>query len=641
MAAPYSHIFSPGRIGSLQTANRLVMPPMATNFAAKDGKVNQRHLAYYRARARGGVGYITCEHTGVLWEGKAFEGMTLLHTDENTAGFAALVDAVHAEGSKLVIQLNHAGRQTSRDIIGATPLAPSDLPCPLRLEEVQELDQTGIAEIVASFAAAARRVQEAGADGLEIHMAHGYLLSTFLSPFANIRSDAYGSDLQGRLKMPLEVLAAVRKEVGSEFPVICRLSAEEFVSGGLTIGDSKLIARALEDHGADAIHVSGGIPAAHHYMIPSYYVAEGLFAPLAEEIKSVVDVPVIVVGRIRTPELAEDILARGQADFVSLGRALIADPQLPQKARQGRADDIRPCISCMRCTIAIREGGLACAVNPEAGREELFGRARAGQAKTLWVVGGGPAGMKAAEVAARRGHRVTLFEKTDRLGGKIPLAAAPPYKKVLMEFVEHLSRQLEKLPVEVVLNSEFSPQSLGSQPPDVIIVATGGRPLLPPLEGLEQSEAIPAELALSGEAELGARVLIVGGGAVGSELADLLSEQGKQVTLVEMQEGIALDAMAHFQHFLNQRLGEKQVKVLTSTKAVRLEPGGLLAQGPQGEERLSGFDSLVVCLGWQPDNSLGEALRKRGFDAYVAGDASENGEIMEAVWGGAQAALAL
>ncbi len=641
MAAPYAHLFRPGSIGPLGTSNRLVMPPMATNFAEPDGKVNRRHLAYYRARARGGVGYITCEHTGVLWEGKAFEGMTLLHDDANTTGFAALAQAVQAEGCKLVIQLNHAGRQTSRDIIGNVPLAPSDLPCPVRQEEVRQLDPEGIAEIVAAFAAAAGRAQEAGADGVEIHMAHGYLLSTFLSAFANLRTDAYGGDLDGRLKMPLEVLDAVRSRVGGGFPVICRISAEEFVPGGLTIDDSKRIARALQEHGADAIHVSGGIPAAHHYMIPSYYVEEGLFAPLAAQIKSAIQVPVIVVGRVRTPAMAEDILARGQADFVSLGRALIADPDLSRKALKGRNDDIRPCISCMRCTMAIREGGLACAVNPEAGREEMFAQPPSGEPQKVWVVGGGPAGMKAAKVAAQRGHRVTLFEKASRLGGKVHLAAAPPHKQVLLEFVEHLERQLAQLPVEVELNHEFLLQSLGSQPPDAVIVATGGRLLLPPLEGLADSGAVYAEQVLSDEVEVGPRVLIVGGGAVGSELADLLTEQGRQVTLVEMQDDIASEAMPHFQHFLKERLGRKQVRVLTSTKALKLEPGGLLAQGPRGEELLGGFDSVVVCLGWRPDQSLAGELDSAGLRVFCVGDAQAGGEIMEAVWQGAEAALKL
>ncbi|MEW5911194.1 MAG: FAD-dependent oxidoreductase [Thermodesulfobacteriota bacterium] len=636
----YPLLFSPFSFKGLSLANRIVMPPMATNFAGRDGAVNDLHLAYYGARAQGGAGYITCEHTGVAWEGKAFEGMTLLHQDQNIAGFARLADAVHQAGAKLVIQINHAGRQTSKSIIGTTPLAVSPIPCPLRQEPVQELSLTQIQELVQAFGRAAKRVQQAGADGVEVHMAHGYLLSTFLSPFANQRRDQYGDDFAGRLRAPLEVLAEVRRRVGPDFPVICRISAAEFVLGGLTLADSQRIAQALVEHGADAIHVSGGIPAAHHFMIPSYYVDEACFADLGRGIKQAVAAPVILVGRIRTPQTAERLLKEGRADLIAMGRALIADPELPNKARQGRPQDICPCISCMRCTASIREGGLRCAVNPAVGREARFATPNP-PAKKVWVVGGGPGGMKAAEVAARRGHQVSLFDKSGRLGGKMLLAGAPPYKSVLLDWVRYMTGQLQELPVQLHLNQELDPARLGDERPEVVIVASGGRPLWPPIPGLATSGAVAAEEVLSGAAAVGPRVLIVGGGAVGCELADLLSQQGKEVTLVEMREGIALEAHAHFRHFLGQRLAAQGVRVLTSCKAVGLEPGGLWVEGPAGKEKLSGFDHTVVCLGWQPDDGLAKALQAAGLRTRLVGDAAQNGEIMDAVRQGAEAALEL
>ena len=344
------------------------MPPMATNFAGEDGFVNERHIAYYLRRARGGVGYITSEHTGVLKQGRAFPNMTLIDSDQHIPPFKKLVEAVHQEGGKIVIQINHAGRQTSASITGSPIVAPSAIPCPVRMEMPKELSYEEIQKIIEAFGEAALRVKEAGADGVEIHMAHGYLINQFLSPFSNKREDEYGGDADRRMRMALEVLRAVRNRLGADFPVLCRLSADEYVDGGLKIDASKEIAKALERNGADALHVSACVAASGYLNHPPYYAEEGVFAHLAQGIKSVVGIPVISVGRIRTPELANRILEEKKADLISMGRALIADPELPAKTLQGRMEEIIPCISCNRCIQSIRKGALACAVNPETGR---------------------------------------------------------------------------------------------------------------------------------------------------------------------------------------------------------------------------------------------------------------------------------
>ena len=485
----FKTLFSPFRIGNLELKNRIVMPPMATHFAGEDGTINDRHIAYYVKRAQGGVGYITSEHTGVSRQGRAFPQMALIDSDEKIPPFQRLAEAIHREGSKLVIQINHAGRNTSSSTTGSPLVAPSAIPCPVRKEMPRELSQEEIGKIVIAFQQAARRVQEAGADGVEIHMAHGYLLNQFLSPFSNKREDEYGGTPERRMRMAIEVLRAVRNQVGAHFPVICRLSADEYVEGGLRLEESKEIAKALERNSADALHVSACVPVSGYLNHPPYYAEEGIFVPLATGIKSVVSIPVITVGRIRTPELANRILEENKADLVSMGRALIADPELPLKALQGRTDEILSCISCNRCILSIRKGALQCAVNPEAGREGTLRLERTSRPRKVWVIGGGPAGMKAAEVAARRGHQVTLFEKQERLGGQFLLAAVPPKKQVLLELIDFLKRALDRLPVQVKTGRPFDMALLDRERPEVVIIATGGKPFLPPIEGVREAGA--------------------------------------------------------------------------------------------------------------------------------------------------------
>ena len=636
---PYESLFSPYRVGSMELRNRIVMPPMATHFAGEDGSVNDRHIAYYLRRIKGGVGYITFEHTGVLRQGRAFPNMALIDSDQNICSFRRLTDAVHREGGKIVIQINHAGRQTSASITGSPIVAPSPIPCPVRKEMPRELSVEEIGKIVEAYGEAARRVKEAGADGVEIHMAHGYLLCQFLSPFSNQRTDEYGGDGNRRMRMALEVLRMVRNRVGADFPVLCRLSADEYVEGGLRLEDTKEIARALERNGADGLHVSACVAASGYLNHPPYYAEEGVFVHLAQGVKSVVGIPVITVGRIRTPELANRIVKEKKADLVSMGRALIADPELPLKAFEGRTEDILPCISCNRCILSIRKGALQCAVNPETGREGIFKLQKADRPKKVWIIGGGPGGMKAAEIASRRGHEVTLYEDKPQLGGRFLLAAIPPRKEVLNEFVDYLKRELQKVPVRILLGKPFDPSLLKEERPHVIILATGARPSYPAIDGIKESQVISVEDALSGSVEIGRKVLIVGGGGIGAEAADYFSEEGKEVTLVEMLEGIALDLVGHLQHFLNTRLKAKGVDVLTQTKAVRFEKGGLRVETSRGTRKLEGFDSIVIALGSVSNNELVESLKSKVSEFYAIGDASRPREVMEALFEAEEVAL--
>jgi len=627
----FQKLFTSGRIGKLELKNRIVMPPMATNFADPEGNVNERHIAYYRRRARGGAGLIIFEHTGIVRQGKAFPNMALIDSDARIAKFKKLVQAVQDEGGKFFIQINHAGRQTLSAYTGCPTVAPSPIPCPVRQETPKALSKEEIRDLVQLYREAARRAKEAGADGVEIHMAHGYLLNQFLSPFSNQRDDEYGGNLERRLRMPLEVLQAVRKKVGPDFPVTCRLSADEYVEGGLTIEDSKQIARKLEEHGADALHVSACIGASWYLIHPPYYAPEGIFVPLAAAIKSVVRIPVITVGRIRTPLLAEQIIRDGKADFVSMGRALIADPELPVKAAQDRTAEITPCISCNRCALSIRRGAMQCAVNPEAGREAALAFREAKTPKKVWVVGGGPAGMKTAEIAARRGHQATLFERKKQLGGQFLLAAIPPCKQVLNDFTLHLIAEIRKLPVEIHMGKAFDETFLEKERPEVLVVATGANPSISFIQGIGSLTPFSPGEALSSPEKLGRKVLIIGGGGIGAETADFLSEKGKEVTLVEMREGIALDLVGHLQHFLNNRLQEKNVRVLTSTKVLRFDLSGAWVEDSRGSQRLEGFDSVVAAIGAKSDRDLARSLQGKVPEIFVIGDAAQPREILEAL----------
>ena len=635
-------LFSPFSIGSLKLANRIVMPPMATNYATPQGFVTDRQIAYYVERARGGVGYITVEHTGIHQQGKASPKMLMIHSDENAEKIKNLVQAVHAAGGKIVVQINHAGRQTFSKVTGETIVGPSAVPVLPAMETPRELTIREIEDLVATFTIAAERVKNTGADGVELHMAHGYLICSFLSPFSNKRKDRYGGTIAGRARFALEVLRSVRQRVGSGFPVICRLSGDEYVAGGLNVEDTRQIAKLLEKEGADALHISACNAASGFLNHPPYYVTEGVFVHLAEAVKAQVDIPVITVGRIRNPLMADQIIADGKADLISMGRALIADPRLPQKAKEGRLAEIIPCISCNKCIQTLRMDSVRCSVNPETGNEGRFRYSKADRSKQVWVVGGGPGGLKAAEIAALRGHQVKIFEKKNKLGGRVRLGANPPQKQVLNEFIDYLVRRVKSLGITIEMGKAFTSDMLEPVKPDVVVVATGASPQFPNWKGIEESGALSVDDVLADGADIGARVLVVGGGGTGAEIADLLSEIGKKVTLVEMLEDIASDLVNHLQHYLKQRLTQKGVAVLTSTRVKALGKGYVMIEDASGVRKLDDFDTIVLALGSEKSNdTIYKNLAGKVSELHVIGDARQPREIVDAVYEGEEIAVKL
>jgi NADPH-dependent 2,4-dienoyl-CoA reductase/sulfur reductase-like enzyme len=500
-----------------------------------------------------------------------------------------------------------------------------------------------IKRIVKRFAEASWRAKRAGFDAVTLHMAHGYLINQFLSPYSNLRTDEYGGDTAARTRFAVEIAQEVRKSVGKDFPVLCRISADEFIEGGLTIEETAVIANILETAGVDAIDVSAGTGAETNYVIiPLMSQPRGCRVQLAETIKRKVQIPVSAVGRINDPVLADSILLEGRADLVSMGRALIADPELPIKASQGRTDDICPCIACnIGCVDRLRKGvGITCTTNPLVGREHYYEISPAKPAKRILVIGGGPAGMEAARTAALRGHHVTLCEKETRLGGEMNIAALPPHKDEINTFVDYLQRQMERLGVEVRLGLEVTTQTLEELAPDVLIVATGAVPCIPEIEGVTQDSVVTARDVLMGNCEVGPRVAVIGGGQVGCETAEFLADRGVRVDIVEMLDCIAPDMSFWSREVLLRRLVRCGVDMLTQAKITGIKGKTVVFDRGGIEGRLPNVDSVVLAMGYVSRNnaSFKDWAKTRGVKYYLVGDCVTPRDIMHAVHDGFEAA---
>jgi 2,4-dienoyl-CoA reductase-like NADH-dependent reductase (Old Yellow Enzyme family)/thioredoxin reductase len=640
-------LFTPVRIGTIQVKNRIVMPSMVSGQAGQDCKVTEGHIKWYEARAKGGTGLIIVELTPITPRGKGGLNLLGIWDDSFIPGFQELTKAVHAYGAKIFIQLCHAGRQTCKQFTGGQlPVAPSAIPCPMyepMFHEVpHELSVEEIEGIVKQFGQAAKRTREAGFDGLEIHGAHGYLIAEFLSAYSNRRHDTYGGDLQARLKFPLEVIRSVRLNVGDDFPISFRLSGNEYVPDGRTIEESKRIAPILEAAGVDCLNISGGVYESFSVIIPPHGTRQGFHTKDAAAIKQVVNIPVITVGRIKSPELAEEILEQGKADMVAMGRQLICDPDWPAKAAAGNFEDIRPCIGCTQGCVAVGEGKPAgCIYNTAAGREKEAEIRLAKTPKKVLVIGGGPAGLESARVAALRGHQVTLVEKAEKLGGRFNLACIAPFKQEYTLAIKWLLGQVKKLGVQVELGKEVTPELVGKISPDAVIIATGAVTRIPELPGIARKGVVIAEDILAGKVSMGTRVAILGGGGVGCEVADFMAQRGKQITIVEMlpEIGVPTGIAGPVAGVLIPRLLHYGVKMVTGASVKEITDGGVVVTKEGREETISGTDQIIVAMGAKSVNDLAKQLDGKVAEVYIIGDAKEPRTALEATHEGAQAAL--
>lgn len=627
-------LFQPLTIGGLSLKNRIVMPPMGTGLDDA-GRMNDAAIAYYRRRAEGGTGTITVEALLVDPETRGPEPK--IYGAEFVPGLRQLVDEVHAAGAVVGAQLLHPGRQ----VLAGRHVGPSAVAINSASPVPQALSATEIDAIVTQFADGAQRAVAAGFDFVEVHGAHGYLLSDFLSPLANRRDDGYGGSLEGRARFSREVARAIRERC-PEIPFVWRISGEDALPGGATLDDATRVAQWLEQDGVDCISVSAGNWRSLHVTLAPMWVPRGYLVRMAAQIREHVSVPVMAVGRLNDPDDARRVLTDGHADLIAIGRGLIADPDWARKVAAGRPDEVRPCIACNACVDLVGPGGqIRCAVNPAVGRDHTWDPQPARPPRRVTVVGSGPAGLEAARVARERGHRVTLVERDDRVGGKIAAAASAPSKHEVFLFRDYEERTMDRLGVDVRVGTSVTAADLAAGDADAIVIAVGADALIPPIPGLDRPHVHDAQEYLRGEhaPAPGTRVVVIGGSATGCETAELLVSQGVEVTVVEMAGRIGAGIEAITRRHIVRELKRHGANVLTGAKVVEVRGDAVVYEG-DGERREVACDQVALAIGWRPRGAgLTDGLD--GREVHVIGDAARPADFVAAVNAGADAGLAV
>ena len=647
MRTMFPRLSEPGCIGNIRLKNRMIKAPQHTGLSNPDGSVTERMLRYYRDVASGGVSMVIVEYAWIDNDASRASPCQLgISSVDHVPGLSLLAQTIQANGAKAAIQISHAGRQR---FTLARPKAPSTVPweeiyaqgCPA--PDVLTFDE--ILQIVKSFGLAAKRAQIADFDMVEIHACHGYLISNFLSPRTNKRTDWYGGSLENRMRFLLEAITEIKCQVGPEYPVCVRVSGIDYEPDGTTIEETIELCKRLEALGVAAIHMSGGN---HHQTI---HEVSPMGMPLAynvwaaEAVKKALKIPVIASGSITSPELAEKILSDGKGDFIGLGRPLWADPLFPQKALEGRPEDVRPCIRCNDGCLA-RGDHLAktiqCSVNVAVCREEEFKITKTEQSKKVAVVGGGPAGMEAARVCALKGHQVTLFEKRE-LGGALIEASIPEFKAPdLKPLIQYLSTQIKKLKIKLV-NKEATVQTIKNGGFDAVIVAAGAIPLtLADVPGIESARVTSAVQVLQGKAKVGQKVIVIGGGIVGTEVGLFLAEQGKEVVFVEMLDTFMNNITFDEKLVYEQRFRNLKTSVHTGKRLERVTGQGIIVMDRYGARTTLTADTLVLAAGFTPNRGLIEDLKKESnIQVFEVGDCVRPRKIFDAIHEGHLAAKLL
>lgn len=618
-------MFSPVQIGTVTVPNRFVVPPMGNNLANTDGTLSDRSLSYYQARAKGGFGLITIESTVVYREAKGGPRKPCLFSDDTVESFRRVADACHAYGAKVSIQLQHAGPEGNSALTGYPLKAASAMPASAGREIPEAVSNEEVYRIIECYGDAARRAQQAGIDMVEVHCAHGYLVSTFISQRTNNRTDEFGGCFENRMRLPRLIIENIRRKTGGNLPILCRINACDEVEGGQSVQDAAAVAAYLEQEcGVDALHVTRAVHLHDEFMWAPGVTHGGFNADLVTEIKRAVSVPVIAVGRFTEPQYAELLVKQGRADLIAFGRQSIADPELPAKARNGQLETLSPCIGCLLGCVPNMFAGkpITCAVNPYVGREcEL---SPAPEKKRVTVVGGGPGGLYAAWACAVRGHQVTLVEKSSELGGNFRIAAYPTGKGQLTEAIRSMIVKCQQAGVDLRCGVEAEEMLLRSLAPDAIILATGSTPLILPIPGLSDCGYVTAQDMLDGKAQMGKCVLVVGGGMVGCEAAEYLAERGHQVAVIEMKDVIAADVTPENRRYMFENFKENHVLLRPGAKVTQFYTDGVdyaLADGSTGS--LRGYDNIVLAMGSRSNTALKDTAEKVAGQVLVIGEAAK------------------
>jgi len=616
---------------------------MGTDFANHDGTASMRLIRYYEERAAGGLGLIINEYTGVDNITSVPTNYNLrLAQDFNIASCEQLVEAVHRHDCYIFAQLHHGGSTSKPALAGrqsiscsAVPAIPGGaVPRAMTVEEIKEIEQ--------KFVDAAVRAKKAGYDGVELHGAHSYLIGQFFSPYYNKRTDEYGGSFINRMRFIDEIIDGIRDALGKNFPLSVRICGDEMtpdVPGTLNLEDGLQIGMHLEQKGIDVLNVSNGSALNGNANCDSYSYTPGWKKHVAKAFKEKLSIPIIATNTVKSPVFAEQLLEEGVCDFVGLGRSQFADSLFMNKAKEGRADEIMPCIGCMFCRerLLVHRNSLACSVNPRMGREYILGELKEnGQGKPVVVIGAGPGGMEASLVLAKRGFNVTLLEKEDKVGGSLNLASLPPHKELINDFITSMKRQMEVVGVKVELNTEATVELVKSLNPAGVFIASGAKPIIPKIKGIENANVCVAEDVIRGAVKPKGKVAVIGTGFTGLETSEMLVEMGCDLTMVEMFDNVGSEIFVVILKELMGRIKRFSPKVMTGHKLIGITDGGIDLENIKDHSQITvAVDYVVLALGVAPDQKFAENFENNlDCEVSVIGNAVKGGRIYEAMLSG-------
>ncbi|CAI1115314.1 FAD-dependent oxidoreductase [Serratia quinivorans] len=621
----FKKLFTAGRIGELTLENRMIVTSISTLTATDEGYATEQLMAYLERKAQGGWAMIITEYYAIAPHVGFFPRALGIWNDDLIKNHSELTRRVHSAGAKIAAQISHAGREIYRDHPRENAVSSSALKDVYGEFRPREITLPEIKKIVSQYGDTAKNLKKANFDAVEIYAAHGFLISNFLSKYTNHRTDEYGGSLRDRMRFLEEIVKDVRSKVGADFPVLVRLSTKEFVPGGLSLAETRVIVKRMEELGIDAINCSQGIVTVSNNIVEPFQVGNAPFVDIAEEIKKIVSIPVITTGRINDADLAETTLLAGKSDFIGMARASLADPDLPKKVLAGRWDEIRHCIGCNQGCIGNNMRGevCRCMVNPEINREYLLDLNPAVEKKNITIIGGGIAGCEAAIAAARKGHNVTLHEKSDRLGGTWLIASLPLSKGELVSLVKWQISEMKRLNIHLCVNSSPTVEEIVASCPDKVIIATGSQPILPPIKGIESKIVVQANKILTQDAPFGENVVVIGGGSVGVETAEYMAFCGSSITLVEMRNEILPGLERETKIGLKEAIRHYRMNVIKSAKVVGIGEDHVIIEKNGKQITLDEVDTLVVAAGSRSINLLETPLREAGLLTQVIGDAKQ------------------